>query len=557
MTPTPRSTDPPGQSEGFNLSLAFEAVAVALPDRPYVIAGSRRLLYPQVAERSRRLASFLHDQGLGVHTERPHLRGHESGQDHVAVALFNGSEYLEAMLGSFRTRAVPFNVNYRYTGEELRYLLLDARPRALIYDASLAQGLAEVLPAVPSIEVLVQVADGTDTQLLPGAVDYEAALASSSPEGPQTSPDPDDLYMLYTGGTTGMPKGVLWRQHDIFMAAMGGRRLGSWDEVSSYEQLALAASERQGRRLLLLPPLMHGAAQWAAFQAIRDGSSVVFVAEPRSFDATDVWSTVERERCNIVTLVGNAMARPLIEELDNHDYDLSSLIAVGNGGAPLTSDARDALLQRVPTLTISDAGGSSETGAQMFQLTPTAHAAPVFRPGPGAVLVDAERTRFLEKDDMTQGWLGQTGYIPLGYLNDEQKSAATFPVVGSTRCAIPGDRARWTAGGDIELLGRDAVTINSGGEKIFAEEVERALLSHPAVADAVVAGRPSTRWGQEVVAIVQLNAGADATADDLATHAGKSLARYKLPKEIRFVPQIVRSPSGKADYRWANQMVAQ
>jgi fatty-acyl-CoA synthase len=546
----------------FNLARVVETIAEVLPDGECLVWRDRRLTYGEVAERSRRLASYLHDRGLGVRTERvglagrAGLAGHRSGQDHVALALYNGNEYLEGMVGAYRARVAPFNVNYRYVGEELRYLLRDGAPRAVIYHASLAPTLAEVLDEVPPIDVLLHVDDESGHDPLPGAVRYEDALAAGSPDGPDVEPSPDDLYILYTGGTTGMPKGVLWRQHDIFVAAMGGRRVGTWELVTSYDDLAARVENGLRLKLGVLPPLMHGAAQWATFMMMTEGATIVLPDDPRHLDPADVWRTVEREGINTLTIVGDAMLRPLLDELDRGDYDTSSLYAVGNGGAPLTPAVRQLALAHLPTLIISDSAGSSETGAQMHAVANGATdggATPRFRPGPGAVVVDEDLGSVLAPGHDGNGWLAQTGSVPLGYLGDEAKTARTFPVIDGTRYSIPGDRARHLADGEIELLGRDSVTINSGGEKIFAEEVERAIAGHPAVVDVVVAGRPSTRWGQEVVAVVQLGDGQSATAAEIVDHASEYVARYKLPKAVVFVDEIQRSPSGKADYRWARE----
>jgi acyl-CoA synthetase (AMP-forming)/AMP-acid ligase II len=348
-----------------------------------------------------------------------------------------------------------------------------------------------------------------------------------------------------------MPKGVLWRQHDIFMAAMGGRKVGTWEITTSYENLTQRLKESFPVRLLVLPPLMHGAAQWACFMLMAQGATLIFPDDPRRVEPDDVWSTVEREKANTMTVVGDAVLRPLIMQLDKKEYDLSSFYAVGNGGAPLTPAVRELALARLPNLMISDSAGSSETGAQMFVVAGKDGKAGMFLPGPGTVVVDAELTRVLDPGHDGMGWLAQTGSVPLGYLGDADKTARTFPVIQGVRYSIPGDRARHLADGQIELLGRDSVTINSGGEKIFVEEVERAIAGHPDVADVVVTGRPSERWGQEVVAVVQLNVGASSDADSIVKQASEFIARYKLPKDVIFVDVIQRSPSGKADYRWA------
>jgi fatty-acyl-CoA synthase len=536
----------------FNLAKAFDTLVDPLADREAIVWRDRRLSFADVAERSKRLASYLNGRGLTVHRERSELTGWESGQDHLALALYNGNEYLEGMLGSYRARVAPFNVNYRYVGEELRYLLDDARPRALILHSSLAPTFAEVLPTLESPpDVLLQVEDESGNPLLSDAEWYEEALSKSSPEGAPVDPAADDLYILYTGGTTGMPKGVLWRQHDIFMAAMGGRKVGTWEIVKSYEDIVERLAQSFPLRLMLLPPLMHGAAQWAAFMLWAQGTTLVFPDDTRRVDPDDVWSTVEREKANTMTIVGDAILRPLLLQLDRKSYDLSSFFAVGNGGAPLTPAVRAMAKERLPNLVISDSAGSSETGAQMHVTSVDPVEVGTFIPGPGTVVVDETLTRVLAPGHEGNGWLAQTGNVPLGYLGDEAKTARTFPVIGGVRYSIPGDRARHLADGPIQLLGRDSVTVNSGGEKIFVEEVERAIAGHPAVADVVVAGRPSERWGQEVVAVVQLGEGAETTPESIVEHASAHVARYKLPKEVVFVERVLRSPSGKADYRWA------
>jgi len=538
----------------FNLGLVVETVADAVPDREAVVWGDRRLTYDRVRERSRRLASYLHARGLGVHAERAGLARHESGQDHVGLYLYNGNEFIEGMAGSYLARVAPFNVNYRYVEEELRYLLTDAGARGLVYHAAFAPVLAGVLADLPRLEVLLQVADESGNDLLPGAVDYEEALATSAPERPPVTPTPDDLYVLYTGGTTGMPKGVLWRQHDIFRAAMGGRTYGTWELVESYDHLVRRLLPNDDVRVMSIPPLMHGAAQWASFYYMTMGATLVFPSNTRSLDPVDVWQTVERERVIGISVVGDAMARPVIEELERGDWNPTSLMAFGSGGATLSVGLKERLVARMPSVIVTDVAGASETGVQMGVIGVKGSVSTgTFTPGPGTVVVSADLTRVLEPGDDEVGWLAQTGPVPLGYLGDQAKSERTFPSIDGVRYSVPGDRARLLADGQVELLGRDSVTINSGGEKIFAEEVEQALLHHPAVADVVVAGRPSERWGQEVVAIVQVAEGEKVSPEELLEEAGKHLARYKLPKAIAFEDAIVRSPAGKADYRWAKE----
>ncbi|MGE3620278.1 MAG: acyl-CoA synthetase [Acidimicrobiia bacterium] len=544
----------------LNLAEVHEAVSAVVPDRECIVWRDRRLTYAEVTRRTRQLANALRARGLGVQRERDGLAGHESGQDHLGIYLHNGNEYLEAMLGAFKARVAPFNVNYRYVADELRYLLADARARAVVVGSPFAAVLDAVRDELPDLEVVIQVDDGSGVPLLEGAEWYEDVLASADDARPPGPWSPDDLYVLYTGGTTGMPKGVLWRQADAFVAAMGGRRFADGVEWSSLEEILATATTSGGARLLPSPPFMHGAGHWLAFNAFAWGNTVCIPDDPAVLDPIDIWRTVEREEVNILLIVGDAFGRPLVDQAEvlGDEHDLSSLVMLVSGGAPLNPSIKDRFLARFPTLMIMDALGASETGSQMSHVSAAGAAASTgtFRPGPGTAVVSEDLDAVLEPGHDGLGWLAQRGRVPLGYLGDPDKTARTFPVIDGVRHAVPGDRARHRADGTIEVLGRESVTINSGGEKIFAEEVEQALARHPDVYDVVVAGRPSERWGEEVVAIVQLRAGAQVGAPELLECAAQQIARFKLPKEIRVVEQIQRSPAGKADYRWARSLAA-
>nr|WP_090341671.1 acyl-CoA synthetase [Mycolicibacterium malmesburyense]CRL71722.1 acyl-CoA synthetase [Mycolicibacterium malmesburyense] len=538
----------------FTVPAAADTVAAVIGDREFIVQGERRYTYAQVVERANRLAAFLHSRGLGCHVERSELAGHEVGQDLLGIYAHNGPEYVEGMLGGWRARVAPFNVNYRYVKNELQYLLNDSGASALLYHATFAPRVAEVLPDLPNLRVLIQIADDSGNDLLEGAVDYESIVGSGTAVLPPIEPSPDDLYVLYTGGTTGMPKGVLWRQHDIFMTSFGGRNMATGEIITSLDDIAKRVAEGPGTKILTLPPLMHGAAQWAAMTAMTTGQTIVFTANPGSLDVDEVVETIEREKVLVVQVVGDAVARPLADAIERSSADLSSLAVVANGGALLTPTAKQRLIDVKPGLIVMDGVGSSETGIQMNHMSaPGAVSTGKFNAGPDTFVAAEDFSAILEPGHDGIGWLAQRGYVPLGYKGDAEKTAKTFPVIDGVRYSIPGDRARHQADGSIELLGRDSVTINSGGEKIFVEEVETALLSHPAVADVVVAGRPSERWGQEVVAVVALVDGASAEAQELIDHAANSIARYKLPKAIVFRSAIERSPAGKADYRWARE----
>jgi acyl-CoA synthetase (AMP-forming)/AMP-acid ligase II len=538
---------------GFNLSTVFRTVARAVPDQEVLVWRDRRLTYAEADRRVDGVAHFLVEQGLGCHTERDGLAGHESGQSHLGIYLRNGNEYLETLVGAWRARVAPYNINYRYVEEELLYLLEDAGTDALVYAAEFAPQVAALRERVRGLTLLVQVADDSGNALLPGAVDYADLVDTPAPAGGMPEPSGDDLFLMYTGGTTGMPKGVVWRHDDVFISAMGGLPFGTTTPYASYEEIAQAAVDAGGgTTMLMLPPFMHGAAQWSAFHMFTTGGKIVIPDDVHRLDPADALGVASRERCLAIPVVGDAVARPLVEELERGDYDLSCVAAVSNGGAPLSPTVRGRLLEALPHLMIRDTVGSSETGIQLniYSFKGAEADTAVFEAQEDTAVVSSDLTRLLGPGG-SGGWLARTGRIPLGYLGDAEKTARTFPVVDGVRWSVPGDRANVLEDGRIELLGRDGVTVNSGGEKIFVEEVERALAAHPAVRDVVVVGRPSERWGSEVVGIVQLADGADVTDDDLLAEAGRHIARYKVPKAIVRVGEMERSPSGKADYRWA------
>jgi acyl-CoA synthetase (AMP-forming)/AMP-acid ligase II len=536
----------------MNIATIHEALAAAFPERECLVTPHVRRTYREVCERMRRLANVLHAHDLGARRERAELANHESGQDHLGIYMLNRPEYVEAMLGSYRARVAPFNVNYRYVDEELRYLLDDSDCAALVYEARYAPTLARLRDRLPKLRVLLQVADESGEPLLPGALDYEAALAAAPATPPPVVPSPDDLYILYTGGTTGAPKGVLWRQEDIYHAAMSGGAPGQ-EGQPSYDALVEQARASGGfMRVMATPPLMHGAAQWVSFGALHMGGAVVLQGRPDKLDPDDVLGLVERERCNMLTLVGDAFARPILDHLEKKTYDLSGLFVIGSGGAILSPHFKQALLEHVPHAMVVDGFGASETGAQGSHATKAGDSAQTGQ--------FAMTTTTVLKDDLSgpvaagtgeTGWLAKPGRVPLGYYKDAAKTAKTFPVIGGKRYAVPGDHARIESDGTLVVLGRGSVCINSGGEKIYPEEVEQVLRKHPKVADAVVVGTPDERFGEQVTAVVQVRPGDTLADGELASFAAQHLARYKLPKTIALVEEMVRSPSGKPDYRWA------
>ncbi len=541
----------------LSIAQATEAIAAAHPERDALVSARGVQSWREVSDRTRRLAALLHAHGLGRHGSSGSTSS-TSPHDHVGLYLYNGPEYLEGMLGSWKARAASFNVNYRYVAEELRYLLDDASAGAVIVHECFAPVLAPVLDTLAVRPKLVlQVADGSGNDLLPGALDYETALAATPPELPAelvSGWSGDDLYICYTGGTTGMPKGTMWRQADFAVAALGTRRR-SGEEYESLEQLV--GDARGTVRALPAPPLMHGAAHWNALSCWLAGGTVVIQNVVQRFDPVDILDTVERHRASSLLLVGDPMARPLVDTLreerrQGRERDLSCLRHLLSGGAVLSPSLKTALVDLLAGVTVVDVLGSTESGRQAVARSSSADDAEAsFEPSASATVLSADLSHRLAPGDGELGWLAQSGRVPLGYLGDEEKSARTFPVVDGMRYAVPGDRALLLDDGRIALRGRDSVCINTGGEKVFAEEVETAVKTHPAVLDAVVCGRPSQRWGEEVVAVVSLAEGVTVSDAELLEAASATIARYKLPRSFIRVDHVERAPSGKADYRWA------
>ena len=534
----------------LNLATVVDAVAQSVPDREAIVFRDKRFTYGQFNDRSRQLANLLVSSGFGCHTQRGELNTWESGQDHLALYLYNGNEYIEGMLGAYKARMVPFNVNYRYVEEELIYLLNNAQTKAMIFHTSLAHHVNAIRAQVPTLELLLQVHDEPG-DLVPDALDYEAALSAQSTSEPDVELSPDDLYMLYTGGTTGMPKGVLWRQSDIIVAALGGRRQSG--QILTTTDEFVERAQRIDRRSMPAPPFMHGAGHWNAFQMLNAGGTIVIQNNVKKFDAEDVLDLIEREDVGNLMLVGDAFGRPLADALAVSTRDLSCLRNIITGGAIMTANVKQELIEHLPQVNIIDAAGSSETGGQASHVSNKRSGVQTgtFQLSENNAVLSEDFSQKLEAGHEGLGWWARSGHIPLGYLGDEKKSNETFPTVDGVRYSVPGDKVRLLADGSLELHGRESVTINSGGEKIFAEEVEQAIKHHPDVFDAVVAGRPSERWGNEVVAVVQLREGVQQNDEQLLEECGKHIARYKFPKAFIYVNEVFRSPSGKADYKWA------
>jgi acyl-CoA synthetase (AMP-forming)/AMP-acid ligase II len=523
----------------YNLADIFESLVDVIGDREALVCGDRRLTYAELEDRSNRLAR--HFLSIGI---KP--------GDHIGVQSYNCTEYVETMIACFKVRAVPINVNYRYVEEELLYLFLDADLVALVHDTEFTARIDAVQPKAPLLRQFVSIGDGETPE---GAVRFDDAIAAQDNIRDYPPRSADDLYIIYTGGTTGMPKGVMWRQEDLFFAGMGGGEpIGT--PASYPAEVAERAIGRGALVMFPVAPLMHGAAQLGTWIGFMQAAKVVLV---RKFDPIDVIETAKREGVNSVSIVGDAMARPIAEALAGplKGTELPTVFAISSAGAIFSQTVRDTLQELLPSVMLMDNFGASETG---FQGTGKAGSSP----DAGLKFTVNARTTVLAEDltpiEPGSGAIGrvaQHGHVPLGYYKDEKKTKESFVTIDGERWVLLGDAATIEADGTIAVLGRHSVCINTGGEKVYPEEVEAALKAHPAVYDAVVAGVPDERYGQRVAALVQVRPDHEApTQEELAAHCRTRVAGYKVPRLVVVVPEIRRSPSGKADYPWASKIAA-
>jgi 3-oxocholest-4-en-26-oate---CoA ligase len=515
----------------FNLADLWEAVVPRVAERIAVVCDDVRRTYAELDERATRLAHWLIEQGVAP-------------DQHVGLYLTNGPEYFEAMLACYKVRAVPINVNYRYVAGELRHLFADADLVGVLVQPEFAGRLAEVAPELPRLAWSLELGEP-----------YEAALAASSTALDFAPRRSEDHYVIYTGGTTGLPKGVVWTHEDAFYACIGG------GDPSRQGSPVVAPAEVVDRimdqAIVFLPvaPLMHAAGQWTSLSWLLAGGTVVLL--PGSLDPVRVWRTVASEGVNLMTVVGDPVVRPLIDAwIAEGPFDTSSLFSIGSGGAPLSPSLRERLMDILPGVVVSDGFGSSETGAQGAQrLVPgqSSEGATAFSPYRSTAVIDEATRRPVEPGSETVGRVALCGRIPLGYYNAPEKTAETFVEIDGVRWVLTGDMATVAEDGTIRLLGRGSGCINTGGEKVFPEEVEAALKSHPFVYDVLVVGVDDQRWGQAVAAVVQPTPGTVPTLDQLAEHCRATLAGYKVPRSLVLVDRVERSPAGKADYRWAQR----
>ena len=534
---------------GFNIADLFERAVDAVPDRLALVCGDRSLTFAELDQEANRLANHLLGQGFGV-------------GDHIGIYGQNSAEWMVAMVAIFKIRAVPININFRYVEDELAYLFDNADLVALVHSREYIDRIEAVRDKAPGLRHFVMIDDESDLDPARiGAIPWTEAIAAASPERPVLPRTDDDHYVIYTGGTTGMPKGVVWRHEDVFFALGGGVDAYTNERVTTGTQLAEKALATENPMVTLnAPPLMHGAAQWGALRFFFEGNTVVFVPK---FSGEAIWDSVERDKVTTLVITGDAMARPLTEALEQFPdrWDLSTLFVLSSSAAIFSPSLKERLFELLPNIIIVDAIGSSESG--MNGMVVQTKGETIVQSG-GGPTVKAGRDAVVLDDDLNPlppgtgqvGKLARGGNIPIGYYKDPKKTAETFVTApDGNRYVVAGDFARLEDDGTITLLGRGSVCINSGGEKIYPEEVEGVLKAHPAVYDTLVVGVPDDRWGQAVCAVVQVRDGMEAPGlDALAEHARAHLARYKVPRHLVLVDEIHRSPSGKPDYPWATTL---
>ena len=529
----------------YHYASIWETIADAIPDRPALIHGETTQSWHSFDERAARLAGAFEKAGLGADSKIGHY-------------LYNCNEYIEAHYAAFKMRASPINVNYRYLEEELIYLLDNSDSEAVLFHGRLAERIAEVKDKLPGLKLLIQVEDDSNTPLIDGAVAYEDFLASSEP-APRIARSEDDIYMLYTGGTTGMPKGVMYRQADHSFGLMMGYDFRGLPRPENKQQmLSTIATLAQAEALpvaLAACPLMHGTGIWVgAFAPLMIGGCAVTLPNIH-FDPDALWREVTRNKVTDLVIVGDAFAKPLSNALDaaaeaGTPHDISSLGLVISSGVMWTTEVKQQMLRHQDMILIDAMGSTEGSMGRSITTRDTQSATARFEMGE-ATKVFNENDQEVKPGSGEIGMIAAGGMVPVGYFKDPEKSAKTFRTINGVPYSFPGDFATVEADGTIKLLGRGSVCINSGGEKIYPEEVEEAVKRHPAIYDCLVVGVPDDRFGEKVTAVAAPRAGQDVDAQSVITEARSHIAGYKLPKHVILVPEVKRAPNGKADYKWA------
>jgi len=529
----------------FNFGDMFEAMADTVPERTSFVVDDVRRTFGELEARGNRLAHHLQEAGV------------QPG-DHVGIYAYNGAEWVETMVALYKIRAVPVNINYRYIENELLYLCQNADLVAIVIQREFAPRLAVIRSQLDTLRHVIVADDGSGADVGDlDFVDYEAAIASGSPERDFAPRSGDDVHIIYTGGTTGMPKGVMWRQEDIFFSLCGGIDAYTNERLTRPDQLVERVKGGAGPVVMMsTAPMMHGAGQVTMIRCFIHGDTAVLV--PR-FDAEKVWRLAAREKVNTLGITGDAMGRPLADALADlrDELDLSSLLAVSSSAAIFSQAIKDQFMDLLPTIAVVDSIGATETGMNGVKVATKGEA-----PRGGPATVDPSLDSIVIDDDFELvkpgsgviGRVARTGNIPLGYYKDPERSAAVFFERDGVRYSVPGDFATVEADGQVTLLGRGSIVINTGGEKVFPEEVEGVLKGHPDVFDVLVVGVPDERWGERVTAVVQPRPGRAPTVEELDVHCRAHIASYKAPKQVFLVEQISRAPSGKPDYPWAKQL---
>ena len=533
----------------LNIADLAEHAIDAVPDRVALICGDDQLTYAQLEEKANRLAHYLIDQGV-------------KKDDKVGLYCRNRNEIVIAMLGIVKAGAILVNVNFRYVEGELRYLFDNSDMVALVHERQYSDRVARVLPDTPGVTTVLVVEDGSDADYRRyGGVEFYTALEKGSPDRDFAERSADDIYLLYTGGTTGFPKGVMWRHEDIYRVLFGGTDFATGEPVKDEYDLAKLAAANPPMIRYPIPPMIHGATQSATWMSLFSGQTVVLEPE---FNPGQVWRTIAERKVNLLFFTGDAMGRPLLDALleataeaaaGGEELDLSSLFLLASTAALFSHSIKEKLLELLPNRVITDSIGSSETG---FGGTSIVAKGAEHTGGPRvtidkATVVLDEHGNEVQPGSGVRGIIAKRGHIPVGYYKDEEKTRQTFRVINGVRYAIPGDYAQVEADGTVTMLGRGSVSINSGGEKIYPEEVEAALKGHPDVFDALVVGVPDPRYGQHVAAVVQPRPGARPALADLDRVVRSEIAGYKVPRSLWIVDEVKRSPAGKPDYRWAKE----
>ena len=527
----------------FNIADIFEMVVDSAPeDRTALVCGDIRLTYRQLDERANRLGHHMQSQGVQV-------------GDHVGMYMYNCNQYLEALLACFKIRAVPININYRYVEDELAYVVSNADMVAVVHGREFASRLLDVRARCPKLRFTVSVDDGSGADIAAlGSADYDEALASASGARDFGERSDDDLFILYTGGTTGMPKGVMWPNKAVFFGGLGGAGFFHPDgPIKTPEEIRARAAENLTPLVSMpLAPLMHGAALWGACVSLVVGNTVL-LNHHHSLNGEQVWDIAEREGAHSIMLVGDAIAIPLLDALLENPgrWQLENLINIGSGGAVFSESVQNGFKKLFPNLIISNAFGSTETGSQGQHNGVDSDGLGRIERAEHADVVIPEEGRFVEAGSGERGFLARSGHIPLGYYNDPEKTAQSFVTVQGKRWVMTGDISTVDADGTIIVYGRGSNCINSGGEKIFPEEIEQAIKTHPAVFDALVFGVADQRFGERVAAVVQTRGAAELTLASLQEACREHVAGYKVPRDLYLSDFIGREPNGKPNYKWA------